>query len=60
MLQRHQITTHTNSTEATQHMAEFVKMEWLYITKATSISRFEKGEMVYYSGGALYTRLAVW
>ena len=28
MLQRHQITTHTNSTEATeltQHMAEFVK-----------------------------------
>ena len=66
MLQRHQITTHTNSTEATeltQHMTEFVKtheVEWLYIMKATSISRFEKGEMVYYSGGASYTRLAVW
>ena len=35
-------------------------MEWLYITKVTSISRSEKGEMVYYSGGAPYTRLAVW
>ena len=25
MLQRHQITTHTNATELTQHMAKFVK-----------------------------------
>ena len=67
MLQRFQITTHTNSTEATeltQHMAEFVKthrggMALHYRGHGTSISRFEKGETVYYSGGAPYTRLAV-
>ena len=60
MLQRHQITTHTNWSEETWlNLWRHTEVEWLYITKATSISRFEKGEMVY-SGGAPYTRLAVW
>ena len=56
MLQRHQITTHTNSieaTELTQHMAEFVKthrggMALHY--EGHKYSTFEKGGMVYYSG----------